>query len=139
MIKYALRCANGHEFDSWFPNAASFDDQAAQGMVTCPVCGTAEVAKAIMAPAVAHGERIAASLTQDTEARRRHEWRELRRYVMGVAEDVGARFPEEARKIAEGASEERPIRGEATHEEARALLDEGIRILPLPFAPDDMN
>jgi hypothetical protein len=130
MIKYALRCGKGHEFDSWFPNAASFDEQAARGHVACPVCGAADVAKAIMAPAVAHAE---------IDARRRAELRELRRYVMGASEDVGVRFPDEARKIAEGLSEERPIRGEATPEEARALLDEGISILPLPFAPEDMN
>lgn len=139
MIKYALKCANGHEFDSWFPSAASFDEQSAQGHVACPVCGAADVSKAIMAPAVAHADKIEARLTRGDEARRRAELRELRRYVMGVTEDVGARFPDEARKIAEGASEERPIRGEATREEAKALLDEGIHILPLPFAPEDVN
>ena len=69
----------------------------------------------------------------------RAEARELRRYVMGVTEDVGTRFPDEARAIAEGTSEERPIRGEATRDEAKALLDAGIPILPLPFAPEDTN
>jgi hypothetical protein len=91
-----------------------------------------------MAPAVSHGDKIESPLTQD-EAKRRAEMRALRRYVMGVTEDVGTRFPDEARKIAEGSSEERPIRGEATREEAKALLDEGIHILPLPFASEDMN
>jgi hypothetical protein len=138
MIKYALKCANDHEFDSWFPNAASFDEQIARGQVICPVCGVAGVGKAIMAPAVSHGDKIESPLTQD-EATRRAEMRALRRYVMGVTEDVGTRFPDEARKIAEGSSEERPIRGEATREEAKALLDEGIHILPLPFASEDMN
>jgi hypothetical protein len=138
MIKYALKCANDHEFDSWFPNAASFDGQVAQGQVACPICGATAVGKAIMAPAVSHSDKIESPLTQD-EAKRRAEMRALRRYVMGVTEDVGTRFPDEARKIAEGSSEERPIRGEATREEAKALLDEGIHILPLPFASEDMN
>jgi hypothetical protein len=138
MIKYALKCANDHEFDSWFPNAASFDEQIARGQVICPVCGVAGVGKAIMAPAVSHGDKIESPLTLD-KAKRRAEMRALRRYVMGVTEDVGTRFPDEARKIAEGLSEERPIRGEATREEAKALLDEGIHILPLPFASEDMN
>ncbi|HEY0145363.1 MAG TPA: DUF1178 family protein [Methylovirgula sp.] len=139
MIKYALKCANGHEFDSWFPSAASFDEQVARGQVVCPVCGVAEVGKAIMAPAVSHGDKIESPLAQGDEAKRRAELRALRHYVMGVTEDVGTRFPDEARKIAEGSSEERPIRGEATREEAKALLDEGIHILPLPFASEDMN
>jgi hypothetical protein len=140
MIKYALKCANGHEFDSWFPGAASFDDQVAQGQVACPVCGAAEVGKAIMAPALAHGDKIEAPLSRDEAAKRRTaELRALRHYVMGVSEDVGTRFPEEARKIADGSSDERPIRGQATHEEAKALLEEGIAILPLPHVPEDMN
>ncbi len=139
MIKYALRCANGHEFDSWFRSAASFDEQVAQGQVACPVCGAAEVGKAIMAPAVNHGDQVEPHLAREDEVKRRAELRALRHYVMGATEDVGTRFPDEARKIAEGSSEERPIRGEATREEAKALLDEGIQILPLPFASEDMN
>ena len=138
MIKYALKCANGHEFESWFPSAASFDDQAAQGQVICPVCASAEVRKAIMAPSLNHGERIEAPSLEE-QARKCAELRALQHYVMGITEDVGARFPEEARKIAKGVSDERPIRGQATHEEARALLDEGIAILPMPLVPDDLN
>jgi len=142
MIKYALKCANGHEFDSWFASAASFDEQVAQGHVSCPVCASIDVAKAIMAPALTHGEKIEAPSAQESaeeSARNRAELHAFRHYVMGITEDVGTRFPEEARKIADGASEERPIRGQATREEAKALLDEGIAILPLPLAPDDLN
>ncbi|MEW6437187.1 MAG: DUF1178 family protein [Pseudomonadota bacterium] len=142
MIKYALKCVHDHEFDSWFASAASFDEQAARGQVSCPVCASAEVAKAIMAPALAHGEKIEAPSVRESaeeSARKRAELSAFRHYVMGVTEDVGTRFSEEARKIAEGTSEERPIRGQATREEAKALLDEGIAILPLPLAPDDLN
>ncbi len=143
MIKYALKCANGHEFDSWFPSAASFDEQVAQGQVICPVCAAADVGKAIMAPALSHGDRIETPQVEtpqaEEHARKRAELRALRHYMMGVTEDVGTRFPEEARKIAEGAGEDRPIRGLATREEAKALLDDGVAVLPLPLAPDDLN
>ena len=138
MIKYALKCSQGHEFDSWFASAASFDEQVARAQVSCPVCASPQVVKAIMAPALAHGDRIEAPSAEE-RARDRAALRALRHYVMGLTEDVGTRFPDEARKIAEGASEERPIRGQATREEAKALLDEGISILPLPLVPDDLN
>jgi len=138
MIKYALKCTHGHEFDSWFASAASFDEQVAQGQVSCPACASLDVAKAIMAPALAHGEKIEAP-SAEASARKRAELSALRHYVMGVTEDVGTRFPEEARKIADGISEERPIRGQATREEAKALLDDGIAVLPLLLAPDDLN
>lgn len=93
-----------------------------------------------MAPAVYHGESIAAPAEADAlRARKIAELRALRHYVMGVTEDVGRRFPEEARRIAEGSGEERPIRGQATAEEAKALHEEGIAILPLPLVPEDLN
>lgn len=140
MIKYALKCANGHGFDSWFPSAASYDTQAAQGQIVCPVCGSVEVGKAIMAPAINRGESIAAPAEAAAlRARDMAQLRALRDYVIGMTEDVGTRFPEEARRIAEGAGEERPIRGEATLEEAKALREEGIAILPLPRVPEDLN
>ncbi|MEI9915507.1 MAG: DUF1178 family protein [Methylovirgula sp.] len=96
--------------------------------MVCPVCGVAEVGKAIMAPAVSHGDKIESPLAQGDEAKRRAELRALRHYVMGVTEDVGTRFPDEARKIAEGSSEERPIRGEATREEAKARFSTKVSI-----------
>jgi hypothetical protein len=142
MIKYALRCANGHEFDSWFPSAASYDEQVAQGQVICPVCGAADVGKAIMAPALSHGDKIEApqgTPQVEERLRKRAELRALRHYVMGATEDVGTRFPEEARKIAAGNGVGRPIRGLASPDEAKALLDEGVAVLPLPLAPDDLN
>ncbi len=140
MIKYALKCANGHEFNSWFPSAASYDAQAAQDQIACPICGSSVVGKAIMAPAVNHGESIDAPTdAAELRARQMAGLRALRHYVMGVTEDVGARFPEEARRIAEGSGEERPICGEATLEEAKALHEEGIAILPLPLVPEDLN
>ncbi len=141
MIKYALKCAEGHEFDSWFRNAVSFDEQVAQGQVLCPYCGSAEVGKAIMAPALNHGDAIAAPVPRGEQGalERAAQLRALRQHLIGATEDVGPRFPEEARKIAEGTGEGRPIRGQATREEARALVDEGIAIFPLPLLPEDLN
>ena len=91
-----------------------------------------------MAPALNHADRIEAPQAEE-QARRRAELRAFRHCIMGATEDVGTRFPEEARRIAEGAGEDRPIRGQATADEAKALLEEGIAILPLPLVPDDLN
>jgi hypothetical protein len=137
MIKYALKCADGHEFESWFPSSASFDQQIERGHVVCPVCATTHVGKAIMAPGLYHADRIEPRPSESDK--RIAALRALRDYVMGVTEDVGARFADEARKIAEGFGEDRAIRGLATPDEAKALLDEGIAILPLPRAPEDLN
>lgn len=135
MIKYALKCANDHDFESWFANSTSFDQQVARSQVVCPICATTSVGKAIMAPALGQGDH--APLRRPAAAG--DALRALRDYVVSVTEDVGLRFPDEARKIAGGLSEHRAIRGEATREDARALLDEGIAILPLPLMPEDLN
>ncbi len=150
MIKYALKCRSGHEFESWFASAASFEDQAAQGRVTCPSCHTADVAKAIMAPALttygrdehedpARSGEADIALVDEKQRVVSAGIRALRNHILGSTEDVGARFPEEARKIAAGDVEDRPIRGQARIEEAEKLLDEGICILPIPLLPEDFN
>jgi hypothetical protein len=137
MIKYALKCEDGHEFESWFRSGASFDQQVDRGHVVCPVCATTRVGKAIMAPGLYNADRIEPRLSESDE--RIAALRALRDHVMGVTEDVGARFAAEARKIAEGFGEERAIRGLATPDEAKALLDDGIAILPIPRMPEDLN
>lgn len=150
MIKYALKCHNGHEFESWFRNAASFDEQVAHGHVFCPTCRATGVDKAIMAPAlissapatktIAVSEKTdAIPATADKGQQLRAELRAFREHVLAGTEDVGTRFSEECRKIADGDADDRPIRGQSTLEEARALLEEGIRVLPLPYLPDDLN
>jgi hypothetical protein len=140
--------SRGHEFESWFASAASFEDQAAQGQVTCPMCHTTDVAKAMMAPALTTYGRdehehpagnAEIALVDEKQRGISAEIRVFRDYILSLTEDVGARFPEEARKIAEGAVEDRPIRGQARIEEAEKLLDEGICILPIPFLPEDFN
>ncbi len=155
MIKYALQCDAGHEFESWFPDSASFDSQAKRGFVSCPACGSITVQKQIMAPRVRNSEerralkrREAAApageaqpmamLSDEAKAMRRMI-RELHEKVTASTVDVGDRFADEARKIHLGETEEKAIRGRATLDEARALHEEGIGVMPLPPLPDDRN
>jgi len=144
MIKYALGCAEGHEFESWFPDSAAYEKQRKRGLVACPECGSTAVDKAIMAPAVV-GERPAPPTPPETpllDAKRRQARRmmaELRREIEANTDDVGAKFPEIARAIHAGDEPERAIRGRATLEEARALIEEGVGVLPMPALAEEMN
>ncbi len=132
MIRYALRCDCGHRFEAWFNNAAAYDDQEARSLIDCPVCGGHTVSKAPMAPAIGRPPRDASP----DPARLRHALMALSRHIKAHAEDVGTNFPEEARSIHEGRSEDRPIWGQATKEEASALRDDGIEVQALPDLPD---
>ena len=140
MIRYALACRHAHEFEGWFGSSADYDDQAARGLVECPVCGSREVRKQIMAPAVAGPRRSAApaetgpSRTMVMEAVGR-----IRQHVKDNFDYVGDAFAKEARAIHEGASEHRSIYGEARPEEVRALLQDGVSVAPLPPDPGELN
>ena len=132
MIRYALRCAEGHDFDGWFRDSAAYDAQARAGDVACAVCGSDEVEKAPMAPAVPGGRREAKpSLAPATP--REKALASLRRKIETECDYVGRAFAAEARRIHEGEAPDRPVWGEASGEEARALRDEGVPVLPLPF------
>jgi hypothetical protein len=152
MIKFALLCVRGHEFHSWFQSSEAFDMQVQSGLVLCPLCQAAEVTKAIMAPAIAsRGEaertkppaqaqpqtKVALLNRRDLEARAMID--AFRRRIFAVADDVGLRFAEEARKIHNGLIPERPIHGQASIGEARALIEEGVPVLPVPPSPDEYN
>lgn len=153
MIRYTLVCDAGHGFESWFPSGASYDDQSTRGLVTCPACGSAQVAKGMMAPALARGAgpRLEAGepvgearadpvpMTAEPEQRIRALLRAVRAHVTRTSDDVGGRFPEEARRMHYGETPSRPIYGEASPEEARALVEEGIEVAPLPPAPEDRH
>lgn len=148
MIKYALACEQAHEFESWFPSSDAFEEQRKRGFVTCPFCNSAKVEKQIMAPSVARKDKAPAApapeaqpvaALSDREREIRAMLRSLREHVMQNAENVGRSFAEEARKMHYGEAEERSIYGEAEPAEARALLEEGIDVLPLPIVPDDRN
>lgn len=153
MILYTLACEADHRFDSWFSDMQAFDDLAREHRLSCPTCGSQRVGKAIMAPAVlgarkatpAAPEAPRAEATQEVtlldarEQALRALVREFHAKVMAQTQDVGRRFPEEARRIHEGEEPHRHIRGEATAEEARALLEDGILVMPVPSLPDVMN
>lgn len=147
MIKYALACEQAHEFESWFPSSEAFETQRKRGFVTCPFCNSPKVDKQIMAPSVARIDKASAAqleaqsvaVLSDQEKELRAALRTLREHVMKNAENVGKGFAEEARKMHYGESEERSIYGETDLTEARALVEEGIDVLPIPIVPDDRN
>jgi len=169
MIRYALVCAKGHAFESWFPSSAAYDKQAKRGLVTCPTCGVSKVEKAIMAPklagtkkrgaapAVAATPEVPASdapapVANDTpvammspqmmspqEHELRQKLKELREHLTKNSDYVGKKFPEEARKMHYGETDHRSIYGEASLKDAKELHDEGIEFHPLPVLPDERN
>jgi hypothetical protein len=144
MIKYALSCAEGHAFESWFPDSAAYDKQRKRGFVVCPECGSTRVDKAIMAPAVVGGERAAVEdspgIVADDRRRQAREFLvHMRREIEANTDDVGAKFPQLARAIHLGEEPERAIRGRASLAEAKSLLEDGVGVLPLPMLEDELN
>jgi hypothetical protein len=166
MMRYALVCERKHTFESWFANSAAFDKQLKRGLVTCPVCGSEEVEKAIMAPQIARTERqtgrkkkreeapadapesattpsaedkAPVAMMSPQELEFRTKLKELREHVTKNADYVGPKFPEEARKMHYGETEHRSIYGEASPQEAKDLHEEGIEFHPLPILPDERN
>lgn len=155
MIRYTLRCDKAHEFESWFQNSAAFDRQAKRGLVTCPACGSSKIEKSIMAPRVSsktHRGKSAAeaapatppaqqhvALMSEQERELRVKLKELRDAVTRQADHVGEKFVEEARRMHYGEIDHRPIYGEAAPDDAKALIEEGVEIFPLPVLPDERN
>ena len=141
MIRFALVCSQAHEFEGWFRDNADFDKQQKHNMVSCPVCETQSIGKAIMAPSISTGQqREKITLAMGDEQRRMmSEMRAMTQKVKANADYVGDRFADEARKIHDGDIEPRGIYGEATNEEARSLIEEGIDFMPLPSFPEDHN
>ncbi len=146
MIRFALTCVHGHGFDAWFSSGASYDEQAEAGAIMCPDCGSHEVKKAPMAPAVLRSTGPAPGGVETPESPAERErtqtyafLKDLREHLKRNAEDVGQTFAEEARKIHYGETEARNIYGETTGEEAKALHEEGIPAVPLPKLPEEHN
>jgi len=152
MIRYSLRCDRGHEFESWFQDSAAYDRQVKRRLVACPVCDSVKVEKAIMAPRIGRkrrsNERTApppnesnatTPMVMSPEQELRAKLRELRDFVKSNAEDVGQRFPAEARKMHYGEIKHRPIYGQASPDDAKALVDEGVDVMPMPVLPEDRN
>ncbi|MCE0503804.1 MULTISPECIES: DUF1178 family protein [unclassified Roseivivax] len=141
MINYTLKCAEGHSFDSWFASAKAFDALAAQGHVVCAVCGSEQVEKALMAPALSKSEARGTPEPQPkralSEPRSQAEkaLAALKAHVEKNHDYVGRDFVREARAIHDGEKPQRPIWGEARAEEARRLVEDGVQVAPLPFTP----
>jgi hypothetical protein len=156
MIRYSLRCERGHAFESWFQSSSAYEAQEKRKLVNCPVCGSPKVERAIMAPQIvskkgresaAPAPAAATDVTAPTstpllmaqERELRAKLRELRDHIVKNADNVGERFPNEARKMHYGDIEHRPIYGEASPDEARSLIEEGVEVSPLPVLPEDRN
>ncbi|WLR97333.1 DUF1178 family protein [Shinella sumterensis] len=142
MIRYDLSCDNGHPFEGWFGSADDFDRQQKMALVSCPVCHSTHVAKRLMAPSVSTArkkERRQEMVMQAGQKEMIAKLREIVSTIRANSEDVGERFPEEARKIHYGEAEQRGLIGQATLDEVRDLLEEGVEIAPLPVLPDDTN
>ena len=159
MIRYNLRCERGHAFESWFQSSSAYETQEKRKLVSCPVCGSTRVERAIMAPQIVSKKgrdraevpaTAPAATTEVTptgstpllmaqERELRAKIKELRDHIVKNADNVGERFPNEARKMHYGDIEHRPIYGEASPDEARSLIDEGVEVSPLPVLPDDRN
>ncbi|MET0481481.1 MAG: DUF1178 family protein [Aestuariivirgaceae bacterium] len=147
MIRYDLVCDKEHAFDGWFRDSAAYEAQAAAGQVVCPVCHSTIVAKQLMTPGIQAKANQRGEGRMPVYAGRKDEKvsalveavRELRRQVKANADYVGDRFAEEARRIHYKEAEPRGIYGEASLEEAKSLLDEGVDVHPLPPLPEDSN
>ncbi|OJF90796.1 DUF1178 family protein [Pararhizobium antarcticum] len=142
MIRYTLSCDHDHVFEGWFSSGADYDRQAGLGLVTCPVCGSSSVAKQLMVPSVATGRKKEEARMVIIEQAQKQAVAKIREMVATIrenAEDVGEKFPEEARKIHYGEADARGLIGKATPQEARDLIEEGIEIAALPILPDDIN
>jgi hypothetical protein len=163
MIRYALLCDEGHGFESWFADSAAFDRQKKRKLIACPVCGSSKIEKALMTPRVAGGrKRNTAKLPEPAETPAaeaaeapapaapvaivspeeqefRSKLKELRSHLLKNSENVGGKFPEEARKMHYGEVEHRSIYGVASQQDAKELAEEGIEFHPLPVLPDERN
>lgn len=147
MIVFDLACGQRHIFEAWFGSSEDYESQRARGLVACPICGSTEIGKAVMAPNVApkgnQGSGIV-PMQSGTPADRKKILAALAKaqaQLLEKSEHVGARFASEARAIHEGDAPERAIHGQATHEEAKALVEDGVPVapLPLPVPPPDTS
>ena len=137
MIKYSLKCSNGHIFESWFDGAGAYEKLEKANMLSCAVCGCEKVSRRLSAPQVSTARKkgpLSAPASAAEQA-----MLELRKHVEENTVDVGSEFASEARKIADGDAPDRAIRGEAKLDEAKALIEDGIPVAPLPWGKKSRN
>jgi hypothetical protein len=162
MIRYALICDKQHAFEIWFKNSADYDSQRKRKLVSCPACDSTKVEKALMAPSLgrstksksisappaetmqstpapADAKAPVAMMMSPQEQELRGKLKELREHLTKNADNVGSKFPDEARKMHYGEIEHRSIYGEASPQDAKELHEEGIEFHPLPILPEDRN
>lgn len=132
MIRYSLRCNQGHQFEGWFRSSEGYDSQRAAGQVTCSICGSTEVEKVLMAPNVATSRDARPDLHTPADPREQ-EIEKMRREIEANSDYVGMSFAAEARAMHEGLTPERAIHGEARPDDARKLIEDGVPVMPLPF------
>ena len=133
MIRYSLACVGEHEFEAWFSNSKAYDTQRKKKLVECPVCGSTEVRKQIMAPSVRSSDKAVPAEVAAAKAAA-----EIRQHIASTHDYVGEKFADEARAMYYGETEHRPVWGEVTPETAQELIEEGVPAMPLPkpFAPE---
>jgi len=136
MISYSLKCDNDHTFDSWFASADAFDKLSGADMVSCNICGSTKVQKAIMAPRVSTGKAAETNPLMAPDDHTARAIQEMRKKIEANSDYVGKNFAAEARKMHLGDAPERSIYGEAKPEEAKSLIEDGINVVPLPFMPN---
>jgi hypothetical protein len=149
VIRYDLHCEAGHGFESWFRSSGDYDAQRKRKLVECPVCGSHDIEKQIMAPRLKRTDKVPrakpaedkapVAMMSPQEAEFRQKLRELRDHVTKNAENVGEKFPDLARKMHNEEIERRSIYGEASAEEVKSLIEDEVDIHPLPVLPDDRN
>lgn len=141
MICYALICKQDHAFDSWFQSADAFDKLHQAGHLSCAVCGSGDVRKSVMAPRIGRASDTKTDVARPDRplsapaSTAEQAFKELREKIEANSEDVGTNFVDEARKIHNGEAPDRAIRGEAKLKDAKALIEEGVPVTPLPFLP----
>ncbi len=157
MIKYSLICNKEHAFEGWFSTSEDFDAQKKRNLVNCPICNSSDIAKTLMAPSIStrnvktpdpgsQGNKAAKEtvLTANSEIPANFnelvsQMRDLRTHIQKNSDNVGNKFPDEARKIHYGEVEKRSIYGQASAEDVKELVEEGVEVLPLPVLPEDRN
>ncbi len=147
MIVFDLRCAHDHVFEAWFGSSEAFEDQRARGLLACPICGDGDIGKAVMAPNIATKGNVQASASGEAPnpvaiKAAMQALAEAQRKVLEKSEWVGSAFADRARAMHVGDADPAPIHGQATMGEAKALVDEGVAVAPLPFPivpPDSLN
>ena len=157
MIRYALVCDKAHSFESWFADSSAYDKQVKRKLIACPQCDSTKIEKAIMAPRLATSKQrmmreeapaapppdkspvAPVAMLSPQEQELRSKLKELRDHLTKNADNVGPKFPDEARKMHYGEIEHRSIYGEASPDDAKALAEEGIEFHPLPILPDERN